>query len=110
MVGTQRLNLGVVLNSAYKPVKLTSLPPVLAALGRRVLEACKQLEWPFACSDIDATPAFDQAYIQRYKPSETPHEPGQVVVRSRTHTHTRSLTFVHAVAHAPTTEQAWKYV
>ena len=35
-------------------------------------------EWPCACSDIHATPPFDQAYIQRYKPSESPDTPGQV--------------------------------
>jgi len=79
MAGTRRLNLGVELNAQYKPTKLTALPPVLAALGRRVLDACRALEWPNACGDVSQTECFDQAYIQRYTPAEQPHEPGQTL-------------------------------
>lgn len=56
---------------SYKPHATSPLPPVLAALGQRLLAFCTAQEWPAACSDIAATPAFVQAYVQRYVPGET---------------------------------------
>jgi alkylated DNA repair dioxygenase AlkB len=71
--GTRRRNFGVAMDPAdnYRPRATSPLPPVLAALGARLLGFCKAQLWPTACSDIRATPAFVQAYVQRYVPGET---------------------------------------
>jgi len=71
--GTRRRNFGVAMDPAdnYRPRATCTLPPVLAALGARLLGFCKAQPWPAACSDIGATPPFVQAYVQRYVPGET---------------------------------------
>jgi hypothetical protein len=64
MAGTQRLNLGVALNKDYRPVRITQLPPVLSDLGARALRHCQQQEWPYSCTNIQQTPAFQQVRLR----------------------------------------------
>jgi len=42
------------------------LPPVLAALGEKVLAHVRGRPWPFACLDPAEQPPFGQCYVQRY--------------------------------------------
>jgi len=72
--GTRRKNFGVQAKyekSTRNPV--TELPEVLVKLGERVLKDCKEWanEWRTSCTDIQAMPKFEQAYVQRYIPGET---------------------------------------
>jgi alkylated DNA repair dioxygenase AlkB len=70
LAGTERKNFGVEMDAQYHVVGASDdgLPPLLDALGQRVLAKCKAQPWPFAKTDIHSMERFEQAYIQTYPP------------------------------------------
>jgi len=66
--GTRRKNFGVTMTKGCKPKKGTDLSDVLTTLGDRLLQFCKAQapSWNTNCTEIDSTPKFEQAYVQRY--------------------------------------------
>jgi len=69
--GTQRRTFGVELDCKYRVIERSEMPPLLAALGERLLKRCASSEWPFSrCADaaVLCGSGFEQAYVQRYVP------------------------------------------
>ena len=74
--GTKRKSFGVATegSTSYHIASgsATPLPPLLAALGDRLLRHCRTLRWPHASTAIDHTASFEQAYVQVYPPPGGP--------------------------------------
>ena len=72
LVGTKRKSFGVATEGATSyhvaSGSATPLPPLLAALGERLLQHCRTLAWPYARTAICQTASFEQAYVQVYPP------------------------------------------
>lgn len=69
--GTQRKTFGAELDCKYRVTEMSSMPPLLDALGARILSFCRSRRWPFSRGMVAPAGAhFDQAYIQRYVPGE----------------------------------------
>jgi hypothetical protein len=52
-------------------IERSEMPPLLEALGERLLKRCASSEWPFSrCADaaVLCGSGFEQAYVQRYVP------------------------------------------
>jgi len=64
--GGVRRCFGVTLGESYRVLRSEPLPPVLAALGEKVLAHVRGRPWPFACLDPVEQPPFGQCYVQRY--------------------------------------------
>ena len=76
LVGTKRKSFGVATEGSetyhVASGSATPLPPLLAALGDRLLSHCRTLQWPYASTAVWETASFEQAYVQVYPPGMPP--------------------------------------
>jgi hypothetical protein len=70
--GTERKSFGVDLDDKYVVTGSAAMPPLLEALGQRLLKLCRSTEWPYARGDLRHTPRFEQCFVQKYPAGNSP--------------------------------------